>query len=653
MDLSFTRLPLPDAGHGIPIPPRALDAYYAWASATGYAHFGGRPDFFLVAFEMRLTVQKKMEAVRTLCETVFVAPDATLHAPWWNNTHVYGTAVVNRAGLRRVEQAAAAGDVRRFEVALTPQPTRSTGPSAPLQPGKPGASPPTCRSRVLVGMVDYGCPFANSRLRLASGRTRVLSFWQQGGALNVPGASPPAPWSFGMAASQAQLDAFRAGWSAADDWALYRNAGLPELCRDASHGAHILGCLFGAHANSTLLWQGQYDQAPQGGPSALQDEVPDLVFVQLPSTYVQGVPRGALGGYRLAALEYILASAGPQTTDIVVPLSSETYDGSHDGQSLYDTAAAALIEHARATLGITMHVLVSAGNTLRTNTHEHVDLQAAGGSHTFRVRVLPGNERHTFVEVWAPHTLDDLQFALLSPKATGAPAFVSGDGTWSGSDALGRPVAGIVSLQQGTTFGGHQRLVLFILPPTHAAQGAGGEVGDWRVLIRRPGAPGDVFAYISRSTPALGGAVRSYQSTFPRRFSRDWDFPSGAPAGRGRPYDRHSISGLATGSGVTVVGSYQARGRLRSQYSAAGPARPPSAHPQFLIDAAAPADESSNALGIVGWGNRSAGFTRRAGTSVAAPLVARAVVRLRALPPRAQGPTAREDPQVPIPEIIR
>ncbi|NNU43353.1 S8 family serine peptidase [Ramlibacter montanisoli] len=457
-----------------------------------------------------------------------------------------------------------------------------------------------------------------------------------------------------MAASNVQLDVFSAGWSAADDWALYRRAGLPELCRESSHGAHILGCLFGAHANSTLLWQGQHDHAPQRGQSALQNQFPDLVFVQLPSMYIQGVPRSALGTYRLAALEYILECAGPQTTDIVVPISSETYDGSHDGQSFYDTAAAALIDYARLTLGKTMHVLVSAGNTLRTNTHERVNLAAApGGTHTFRVRVLPGNERQTFVEVWAPHTLDDMQFALLSPKATGAPAFVSGDGAWSGSDGLGRPVAGILSLQQATTFGGHQRLVLFVLPPTLAAQGAGGEVGDWRILVRRPGAPGDVFAYISRSTPALGGATRSYQSTFPRRFSRDWDFESGAPAGKGRPYDAHSINGLATGSGITVVGSYQARERLRSQYSAGGPARPPSAHLRFLIDVAAPADASANALGIVGWGNRSAGFTRRAGTSVAAPLAARTVVRLRALPPLTPGPTPREDPQIDIQHIVQ
>ena len=650
MDLDFKRASLPGAGSHLP--PQSIDPHYAWAAATAFARYGGRtPELFLLAFEMGITGSRTEAALTERCVSVFGQPDAFLHPIWWSANSVYGTALVTPRGLAAVEQAAAAGLISRFEVALMPTPERPIAANAVSLASK-FVQPQECTQAVLYGVIDNGCPIASTRLRMAGG-TRILNFWDQDGFFHVPGAGAPSKWKFGSSCSFAEIDAYCAGRPPADDWALYQEAGLPELARDASHGAHVLGCLFGAHANSSLLWDTVRDRAPAAGQPRPSGG-PDLVFVQLPSAYVQGMPRSALAPYRLAGLRYVLECAGPATTRVVVPSSSENYDGSHDGQSLFDQATDALVAYAKQQKQKELVLLVSAGNSLRTNTHEVVDLDAATTRHTFRVRVLPGVERQTFVELWVPHTLDALEFALQQPGDTAAPVYHSGDGVWIAWSGA-QPMAGIISLRQPSSFGGDQRCIMLVIPPTLVTQGTGGVAGDWSVSVRAPAnASGKVCAYIARMTPGIGGRWRGYQSTFPRRFSSDWDFGGNAPAGPGRPYDEFSLSGLATADKITVVGGYQLRSRERARYSAGGPGRKPSRQGAFLIDAAAPSDQAAALPGVLAWGNRSAGFVRLAGTSVAAPLAARALA-----PPGAAGPmlpttppgAGRNDPQVPVKNI--
>lgn len=649
MSLSFKATPLPGVERSVP--PKALDPHYAWAAASAFARYGGKsPELFLLAFEMGITGSKQEAALIEQCNAVFTQPDAFLHPIWWNAASVYGTALVTQNGLKRVEQAAAAGLVDRFEVALMPASERPVVAPNPVAFAKKVVSPHQCRQPVLYGVLDNGCPIASSRLRIA-GRSRVLNFWDQDGFFHVPDSGAPQKWKFGSSCSSDEIDAYCAGRPPSDDWALYQEAGLPELARDASHGAHVLGCLFGAHANSSLLWDKVRDRAPERVKPRVSNG-PDLVFVQLPSAYVQGMPRGALAPYRLAGLRYVLDCAGSETTTVVVPVASENYDGSHDGQSLFDQATDAMVAYAKQQKQKDLVLVVSAGNSLRTNTHERVDLGVAA-SHPFRVRVLPGVERQTFVELWAPHALDALEFALQEPGDPAAPVFHSGDGAWIAWDGA-TPFAGIVSLRQPSSFGGDQRCIMFVIPPTLVSQGTGGVPGDWSITVRAPAnASGDVCAFIARMTPGIGGRRRGYQSTFPRRFSSDWDFGAGKPAGPGRPFDEYSLSGLATADKIIAVGGYRLRRKERALYSAGGPGRKPSRQGAFLIDAAAPSDQGSALPGILAWGNRSAGFVRLAGTSVAAPLAARTVQAGAARPTLPTTPGGgRKDPQVPVKNIL-
>ena len=648
MALKFTPAKLPRLLQQVPA--TALDPHYVWASISSFALYGGSSQRFLAVFQMPLPGPMTPQAAQGHCARVFGSAGSALNPLWWDAHCLYGTVVVDARGLQVLEQAAASGVVSRFEVALIPEATRPAEALRTQVTGRAAVPLALCQEEVMLGVVDYGCPFASTRLRIATG-TRVLDFWDQGGFLSIPGAGPPTGWNVGTAATSAMLDAWRGATPPGDDWLLYLNAGLPELCRDASHGAHVVGDLTGANTNPSLLWSGVFDRVPGPVASAVP-ATPDLVFVQLPSAYLQGVPRSALSAYRLAGLRYIVACAGPTTQRIVVPLSSENYEGSHDGQSLFDQASDALVDFTKTVLNKDLAIFVAAGNCLRTNTNERVVL-AGGATHVFQVRVLPGNERGTSIELWLPQALDGLQFGLAEPGGAN-PVLQQGDGTWVVLDPNGLPFVGRVSLQQPSSLG-NQRCVTFFIPPTLGAPANGGWVGDWRIVARAPaGAGGEVLAWIARSTPALGGKVRSYQSTFPRNYSSDWDFLQDIPAdpAAARPYDDYSLSGLATANKSTVVGAYRARTGERSLYSAGGPGRPPSRHAGFRIDMAAPGDESRAVRGILGWGNRSAGNVRLAGTSMATPFAARVDARLRALPPTG-APVGRSDPPVAIAEILK
>ena len=645
MTLKFESRPLP-------LPTTALDASYVWGKATKFQQYGGMAKWYLVAFEMPMLNPEAKKLPREHSARVLASADAQGLSVWWNARFVYGTAIVARSGLARLEEAAVAGLISRFEVALAPQPTRPAEEelhALEVMPG--GIEPAKCDEALLLGLVDHGCPFADTRLRLSM-CTRILNFWDQEGAFAIPNGGAPAGFNFGFAAPHMALDKYIGATSPTHDWALYLEAGLPGLCRDASHGAHVLGCLLGAHDKSSLLWNGVYDHVPAPAAQKLPAN-PDVVFVQLPSTYLQGVPRTALAPYRLAGLRYILECAGPNTRRVVVPVASENYEGSHDGQSLYDMACDALVDFAKNQLNLDLALIIAGGNSLRTNTNDRVTL-AAGARHDFTVRLLPGSERYTVVELWMPQAMDQLEFDLQPPGSPPSTAFMKGDGVWVAPDPAGHhPFLGIVSLGQYSTLG-LQRCVTFFIPPTQSTSGYGGDVGDWRISVKAPStASGDVYAWIARNTPAVGGKRRGYQSIFPRKYSWDWDFATNTPsdAGAARPYDEYSVSGLATASKCKTVGGYRLRSGERALYSAGGPGRRPSVLKTFRLDCSAPSDESRVVPGILGWGNRSAGYVRLAGTSVATPFAARVFARLSNLPTGAV--VGRSDPPIAVGDIIK
>jgi subtilisin family serine protease len=331
----------------------------------------------------------------------------------------------------------------------------------------------------------------------------------------------------------------------------------------------------------------------------------------------------------LAALRYILECAGKKTRIVVVPLSSENYDGPHDGTSLFESALDALVIHA-ARLGKDMRVVISAGNGSRAQTHARIDVPSIA---PLRVRVLPGNERPTFMELWVPAHLEPAQVSIQPPGAV-QPIVCAPDMCSMGTHSR-QAVVSAVSMPQGA-FGNprFQYCILVRIASTLVTTGHGAPAGDWQFSIDcAQGRKGAVFAFIARSTHGLGGHRRSYQS----------HFVTGPTALAHPDVEDYSLNGLANGQEPWVVGGYRLSDRSHATYSARGPSRPGGRFKNTGVDSAAPSEESVTLSGLRSWGNTSAASVRLGGTSVAAPLAAH-VARKPERPGRAESTDAADRP---------
>jgi hypothetical protein len=186
---------------------------------------------------------------------------------------------------------------------------------------------------------------------------------------------------------------------------------------------------------------------------------------------------------------------------------------------------------------------------------------------------------------------------------------------------------------------GAQRCALIRIAPTQlllprgAMPGRGAPVGEWTIGVRSASAsPGDVFAFIARSTHGMGGHRRSYQSCFMD--------PS---------TERFSLNGLVSGQSAWAIGGYRVSDGKPADYSSRGPSRPLGRFQTAFVDAVAPTEESLMLHGIRGWGNSSAASVRMGGTSVAAPLAAH--LARRAAPLRRATPTDTVDAPLQVRDI--
>jgi hypothetical protein len=102
-----------------------------------------------------------------------------------------------------------------------------------------------------------------------------------------------------------------------------------------------------------------------------------------------------------------------------------------------------------------------------------------------------------------------------------------------------------------------------------------------------------------------------------------------------------TLNGIATAKDtcVHISGGYVLADARKSTYSSAGPARSGPLTLRVGPDFALPCDESYALGGIRAGGNRSGSVFRLTGTSVAAPQLARHVVKL-AIPPATNVPTS-------------
>jgi hypothetical protein len=652
-----------------------VDLALVWLDASPYRDFEDLAYSdgigLLVTFELQ--PGRDLDALHE-----WLGPDDVLQESWTGKVCTFGTARIALATCARWLSVAGRAVVARFETALMWRDQRGSPSADSALPGRgettatwraqasgashavcsrdpvtqpgdpphtslpsPAAAAPSAAHDLWI-VVDDGCPWARSDLRLPNGCSRLRSLWyQQAPGMPIEHSQAlPHSWA-GRYWDTARMNDWLAR-TGHDPAAAYAQWGDQHLLRRTSHGAHILGLLLGRAGECRPPHEATTGPDPSAvafpeGPTRAAGEPagPDLVFVQLPHAVRSTVSRAALTPWVLEGIAHGLQhAAGARRA--VATLSLESYDGPHDGSSLFEAGVQALIEQARERQQLELRVVLAAGNAHQRQVATYLDL-VPGQIGELRWEAVPGCERAVWLELWCPaaHPLPALQVA--APEHEPSQALAAGEvWAWPSRDQA----VCAVMLPTAARAGG--RLVWVRLAPTQVFQPGepAAPCGVWRFQLSSA-VPLRVHAYLARVWPGPGGKPSGRQGRLwveePQASDLNWARPLPASG---------SVSGMACGGpDVTVVGGswWQAppmasdpsapvtplesdslrNSELPVPYTGRGPARGGWRAHAPAVDALVPSEESRCLPGLRSTGHLDASTTRLGGTSVAVPLFAR------------------------------
>ena len=626
--------------------PRSFDPYLRYAIATGFRYFvssdkgAGFRLLLLVQLAQGITVCKFRRALRAQKggKEVQVGPtedDAgfvtmriekalllDLSKDWLKFWDDYTSLVTLSLPIRP-----ARGDVAIRRLRYDPDRPRSS-------------------AHTLIGIIDDGCAFAHQKLLGAGPSSRVFALWDQ--EPRDPVAIPDQPdhffgrrpkdfnyglefWRDGKAAGSSDpltevgLDGWIGMHSAAgnvDEDGCYAQGRFDSLKRRATHGTHVMDVLAGRIPTSSRISMDRRTPPSFAAATDLpgQPET-DIVFVQIPQAAINDASGQWLKAQVSDGLRYIMSCAQQNVTQrVVVNVSYGQTTGPHNGTAELELFMGALATFDDGSAGKPrLDIVVPSGNSRRSAGHVSFVSTQVALNREWTWRVPPDNPVPVMAEVWvhAPYAGQvtvslDPPFSYVGQQPVKQESSNPLDARW-----------------------------LLVIPPTRgtapalqttpAADGPALH-GDWTIRLdcACPGVV--VHAYVARSDPNMGARPGAKQSRF---VDKAWEVTAGASAAQHLPHDAASSAGsllstAGTFSGMATSGhprvhaaaGYQVFNRRGSPYSSLGPTRGPlRAGP----DHALPTDESPALTGIPGAGTRSGCAFRMAGTSTAAPQLARLV----------------------------
>ena len=572
------------------------------------------------------------------------------------NASVFDTSSLNAKQLRAEIDRLRKGKLLRLELQLPIIPQRPRPASAPpkMQPG-PRQVNRRCGGKVLIGVIDSGCPFANAKLRRDQGLgTHIWRIWDQDArdpAFGATGGTLPTGFNYGLEIARPQLEALMmrhkldATGQHVDEAACYAAAMHWPMQTSFSHGAAVLSLLAGP-----VPLQNRVSPEPRTPPSwaAANDlaSQADIVFVQLPRDAVQDSSSASLVRHVLDGLRYILSCASPATQRIVVNISDGSSRGTHDGESIIERAMRALVaDHADK-----LRIVIPAGNSYDEERHAQFDLRNAAPMRVV-LRVPPATETPSVITLRIPAQAGEVQVRLLPPDQAG---IADNEGWVTRGNARGwhapaqaKPSAGLVMAMPCKGIPAATGLIVIAPTQVDGPAKVAAPAGDWRIEVRSANAtrarPVTVHAWVSRNQRNPGALPRSHQARFididglydPDRHMREADDDVQTPGSVIRRDG--TMNSLATGApatGVVVAAGALLREREPSRYSSSGPASGSGlgVNQRMGPDLALPTDESRGLKGIRAGGNLSGANQRVTGTSFAAPQVARLLVSLGLTP---------------------
>ena len=588
---------------GLPGSLQRLDPYLAWLDVTGperhlpLSRYRGRLPMALVVPNAEalthLTASGLAEiAPHYLAQARALPPDAPLRCT--------GLVEPSADALLALQQLGIANDLGLPQSVFSVDDTTSVRRVTPRQPPPSRTAP----AEVVIGIIDDGCAFAHEQFCYSdeSGmrHTRVEWLWDQG--IEADAAAPnwdtPPEFGYGRQTDSTRLDAVIASSTGSSDTAaesaVYAQANHLLPASRPSHGVAVMALAAG--------------RTPPSATGVDAASTAAVVFVQLPRDAVNDTSAGWLSVHVQDAVAYIHAKAGNRP--VVVNLSFGGQAGAHDGSSLleqyFDDSTASVPNRA---------MVIAAGNGFASACHASHASLPPGKTIEFEWWLESGDPSDSFLEIHA-HSLNPKVPASIAVRVT--PFGVPTDGVWVTGAEGGRvwqrngvPLAAIFNVQRPENE--RDALVLLCVAPTLSQPpdpGRQAPASHWRVELRNDGAAAvAVDAWIERDDSPFGKR-RLRQSTL-RGFGVS---------------DRRTLNSIANGSQTIVVGGCRASDGSLPRYSASGPTRGAGRG----VTLVAPCESSAHRGALALIGPRSGTESDFAGTSMAAPLVTRAVATILA-----------------------
>jgi hypothetical protein len=491
----------------------------------------------------------------------------------------------------------------------------------------------------VIAAIDEGIGFLNARFRRAPRTTRFLAVWLQAAERLAQMTGPSADIRLGRVLTGAEIDAILAsGLGEAEAYAQINRALYPlpdraATARRIGHGSHVL------------------DTAAGAGFAEPMAATP-LLAVQLPPASIRETAGRRMEAHLVQGLRWVLAqvlalSNGAQVPPVVVNLSIGSLAGPGDAtEFLADWFAYEIARHKRIAPASPLRITGAMGNARRARLAARAEARIARPV-VLDWRLQPDDRTPSFVELRVDaQALPGLTLTLTPPPGAGLPSLTvpwqAARGGWQVTAPNG-PVAAVSFLPEAS---GQSLCHVALAPSRPEAPLARSAPGLWRLTVATAeNEPVRVTARVQRDDTPLGHAPYGRQSWLDHPESWAWDGitrdyadPADSPVtrqGSGVSFaacpapEVYLVAALRPGPDPLTHDRQRA-----AEFSAEGVttlARPGEAAGPSL---SAPGAARGFLGGLRAAANLSGATARLAGTSMAAPAVARRLADyFRSTPP--------------------